>query len=96
MRQLFTIPFLCILILTFIPVLAKPADIFSDSETLLPPAQSWSGRSESLMTHPDDAWITPAERTGLSATPDYDETMAWLVKLVAAAPELEMVSIGKS
>ena len=96
MRQPFTIPFLCMLILTAIPLLAKSADIFSDTEALLPPAQSWSGRSESLLARPGDVWITPAERTGLSATPDYDETMAWLFKLVAAAPELKMVSIGNS
>ena len=71
-------------------------DIFSASGALLPPSQKWSGKSESLIVSADDPWITPAERTGLSATPSYDETMAWLRKLVAAAPELKMVSIGKS
>jgi len=44
----------------------------------------------------DDPWITPAERMQLAATPDYAETMAWLNRLVSAAPELEMVSIGRS
>ena len=48
------------------------------------------------MVSADDPWITPAERTGLSATPGYDETVNWLRKLVAAAPELKMVSIGRS
>ena len=80
------------------PVASIPAtaDIFSDAEGLLPPAQKWSGKSESLMASADDPWVTPAERTGLIATPGYDETMSWLHKLVAAAPELEMVSIGRS
>ena len=72
------------------------ADVFSDPESLLPPIQSWSGPSEALIVEADDPWITPAERTLLTATPDYDETVAWLRKLVSAAPELEMVSIGRS
>ena len=70
--------------------------VFSDTASLLPPVQSWSGKSEALVAADDDPWITPAERTGLVATPTYDETIAWLRELVAAAPELEMVSIGKS
>ena len=72
------------------------ADVYSDTESLLPPVQDWSGKSESLVVAANDPWITPAERTGLIATPSYDETMAWLRKLVTAAPELEMVSIGRS
>lgn len=75
---------------------ASDLDLFSDTASLLPPVQSWSGPSESLMAKADDPWITPAERTDLSATPGYDETMAWLTELVKAAPELEMVSIGRS
>ena len=75
---------------------ADKPDIFSDSATLLPPVQNWSGASEALIVDADDPWITPAERTQLSATPDYDETINWLRRLVSAAPELEMVSIGRS
>jgi hypothetical protein len=71
-------------------------ELFSKSEALLPPVQNWSGKSESVVAAIDDPWITPAERTGLTATPDYDETMAWLRKLVLVAPELKLVSIGKS
>jgi murein tripeptide amidase MpaA len=80
------------------PLIPAPAraDFFSDTESLLPPTQNWSGKSEMLIAGEDDPWITPAERTGLSATPGYDETMVWLHKLVAAAPELKLVSIGKS
>ena len=75
---------------------AAKADVFVDSDSLLPPIQNWSGKSESLVVNADDPWITPAERTGLNATPDYDESMAWLNRLVESAPELKMVSIGKS
>jgi len=71
-------------------------DIFSDTESLLPPVQKWTGKSESLLVTADDPWITPAERSGLNATPGYDQTYTWLCKLVEAAPELEMVSIGTS
>lgn len=76
-------------------VVAEP-DTFTDYQSLLPPAQDWSGKSEGLIVATGEEWITPAEQTGLNATPAYGETIAWLHRLVAAAPELEMVSIGKS
>jgi len=80
-----------LLLLTGLALTASAtADVFSDPEALLPPTQQWSGKSELLIAANDDPWITPAERTGLR------ETMAWLHRLVAVAPELEMVSIGKS
>jgi len=62
----------------------------------LPPEVPWDGKSQELLVDDDDLWITPAERTGLTATPNYDETVAWLQRLAAAAPELSMVSLGKS
>ena len=71
-------------------------EVYSNPASLLPPVQSWTGKSESLVVSADDPWITPAESSGLIATPDFDETVAWLRKLVQAAPELEMISIGKS
>ncbi|MFT5138833.1 MAG: murein tripeptide amidase MpaA [Lysobacterales bacterium] len=77
------------------PVFASE-DIYSDYEALLPPLIPWSGDSEKLMVDDNDPWITPSEKTGLSTTPSYDETFAWLNKLVAEVPELEMISIGKS
>lgn len=43
-----------------------------------------------------DPWITPSEKSGLRTTPRYDETVAWLQRLVASAPQLKMVSLGKS
>jgi len=75
---------------------ADQSSVFSNTESLLPPVQPWSGKSEALITTADDPWVTPSELTKLRATPSYDETIAWLRKLVEAAPELEMVSIGKS
>ena len=71
-------------------------DLYSDTESLLPPLLEWSGKSENLIVSTDDPWITPSEKTGLTSTPSYDETTRWLKRLVQAAPELEMISIGKS
>ncbi len=62
----------------------------------LPPVPPWDGKSQQLIVPDDDPWITPSERTGLTATPSYDETVAWLEQLAAATPELSMVSLGKS
>ncbi|WP_436032715.1 M14 family metallopeptidase [Caulobacter sp. LjRoot300] len=66
-----------------------------DSE-ILPPALPWHGASERLVAKPSDPWITPSERTGLTASPTYAETRAWLEKLDAASPLIRMESFGKS
>ena len=63
---------------------------------LLPPELPWDGKSKRLIVADDDAWITPAERSGMERTPRYDETVDWLRRLVAQAPELQMVSLGRS
>jgi hypothetical protein len=68
----------------------------ASGQSILPPALPWSGKSPSLVAAQNDPWITPAERSDLTRTPRYDETVQWLQKLVAAAPELKMVSLGKS
>jgi len=97
MRPVYLVPVLALIGLINLQLCeAADPDIYLDYESLLPPAQEWSGKSESLLMSPGDEWATPAELTGLSATPSYEETVAWLRKLVTAAPQLEMVSIGKS
>jgi hypothetical protein len=65
-------------------------------EAVLPPLEPWQGRSLELAAPPDDPWATPFERDGMVRTPSYDETVSWLERLVAAAPELEMASLGTS
>jgi hypothetical protein len=62
--------------------------------SILPPELPWSGKSKSLLIPATDSWATPFEQSGLNQTPRYDETVAWLQKLVDAAPELKRVSIG--
>ncbi|HKO02886.1 MAG TPA: M14 family metallopeptidase, partial [Thermoanaerobaculia bacterium] len=44
----------------------------------------------------DDRWITVAEKTRFHATPTYDQTVAWLRQLAAAAPEVRLTSLGRS
>ena len=44
----------------------------------------------------DDARVAPAEASGLTDSPDYRTTVAWLRKLVEASPKLKMTSLGKS
>jgi hypothetical protein len=67
-----------------------------EPDALLPPLSPWSGASEALIAAQDDPWITPAESSGLTDSPDYETTFAWLRKLVAASPKLKMASLGKS
>ncbi len=52
-----------------------------DPESFLPPAPAWNGASERLIAAAKDPWITPSEKTSLTATPTYDETIAWLKKV---------------
>jgi murein tripeptide amidase MpaA len=66
------------------------------TDAVLPPEVPWTGQSLSLAVPAADPWATPAEKAGLLRTPRYDETVAFLRRLVAQAPELRLVSIGRS
>ncbi|HYI12614.1 MAG TPA: M14 family metallopeptidase [Thermoanaerobaculia bacterium] len=72
------------------------ATLTSAQTAILPPAIPWNGASRSLMAPAGDPWITPSERDQLRTTPRYDETFAYLRRLVAASRDLKMVSLGKS
>jgi Zinc carboxypeptidase len=41
-------------------------------------------------------WLTPAEAAGFEATPDYEETMAFLRRLAGRLPEMRLESFGRS
>ncbi len=41
-------------------------------------------------------WLTPAEASGFEATPDYEETMAFLRRLAGRLPEMRLESFGTS
>ncbi len=70
--------------------------VAADHENHLPPLPPWNPQNLGLIAAPDDPWITPAELSGLTTTPRYDETIQWLKKLDSAAREINLVSIGRS
>ena len=74
----------------------SPAAPHLATSAILPPEIPWDGRSKEFIAAAGDRWVTPAEASGLSQTPRYDATIAWLRRLCDAAPELEMLSIGRT
>src|SRR3954465_11548623 len=68
----------------------------ANPQDFLPPALPWHGASERLMAKPDDPWITPSEKTGLTDTPNYNETVDYLRKLVTASPLLSLQEFGRT
>lgn len=66
------------------------------AQDFLPPLLPWNGKSKSLIVESSNPWITPSEITGLTETPSYDETMAWLEKLSENSPYIAINSIGVS
>lgn len=66
------------------------------NDTILPPAIEWHGKSEALLVSADNPWATPFEQHGLKSSPSYDETFAWLDKLIEQTDKLKKVSLGKS
>ncbi|QYJ86235.1 M14 family metallopeptidase [Shewanella mesophila] len=71
------------------------ADTYVNDATL-PPSIVWHGESESVLMAADEPWATPFEQQGLKTSPSYDETFAWLDKLIASSERLRKVSLGKS
>ena len=82
---------------TLLALLASvPATAQGLPASVLPPARPWSGASERLIVAKNDRWITPAERAGFTATPRYDETLAWLERLDAASPLISIETFGRT
>ena len=65
-----------------------------DPETFLPPTLPWSGASEKLLAQADDPWITPSEKTGLTTTPNYADTLAFLRKMDAQSKLMRIDHFG--
>ena len=65
-----------------------------DPESFLPPPLPWSGVSEKLIAPAGDPWITPSERTELTATPNYEETLAFLRKMDAQSKLMRIETFG--
>jgi hypothetical protein len=79
----------------FLPLLIASAFAASPVD-FLPPTPPWSGRSESLVARPDNPWITPSEKMGLTDSPGYDETIAWLRRLAEASPLIDLREFGRT
>ncbi len=86
-------PFAAPLLALFTGTVAPAA---TDWTLPLPPPLPWDGASRALIAPAEDPWITPAEASGFRETPRYDETVAWLERLAAAAPQVRLVSLGRS
>src|SRR5262245_43326643 len=65
-----------------------------DPESFLPPAPQWSGASDTLIVPMNDKWITPSEKTGLTASPTYHETVAFLKKVDKASSFVRVENFG--
>ena len=89
-KQAFACPTLVLAL--FLPARASVGEI----QAVLPSEIPWKGKSLSLSLEPGQRWVTPAEQARFERTPRYDETVAYLKRLVAAAPQLRLVSLGKS
>lgn len=63
---------------------------------LLPPLSEWRGASQVLIKANKEPWVTPAELTGLTDSPDYNATLAYLRKLVDSSELLELEQFGVS
>ncbi|WP_250461070.1 M14 family zinc carboxypeptidase [Microbulbifer litoralis] len=61
----------------------------------LPELLPWSGSSEALVVTQGD-WVTPAEASGFSTTPDYRQTRAFIDRLATASPDIKARDIGTS
>lgn len=72
------------------------ATLTSAQTPILPPPIPWNGASRALAVPASDPWVTPSEASGFRTTPRYDETVAYLDRLVKASNTLKMVSLGKS
>jgi hypothetical protein len=82
--------------ISIILLLTLPVVVNAQTKEILPPVIPWSGKSQELIAKNDNAWITIAEKSGFTKTPDYAETMLWFSKACEATPLMRMVTIGKS
>ncbi len=81
------------LLIGILSIIICPALIAQD---FLPPLVPWKGESEKLIVKKNHPWITPAEDSDFRFSPNYDETFAWIDKLIASSDMLKMVTIGAS
>jgi Zinc carboxypeptidase len=67
-----------------------------EPEDFLPPVPAWSGASEAVIAPAKDPWITPSEKTGLTATPNYADTLAFLRKMEKQSALMRIETFGQT
>ena len=72
------------------------AELASPIEAPLPPLAPWKGQSEKLPVGQGHKWISPGEKSGLTASPSYNQTRAFAEKMVAASPLLQLEVFGQT
>ncbi|MCW8127113.1 M14 family metallopeptidase [Microbulbifer halophilus] len=65
------------------------------SEAPLPELIPWKGDSEKRIVR-EGEWVTPAEANGFRTTPDYQQTRAFISRLVDASAAIKASDIGTS
>lgn len=66
------------------------------AQEIMPPTIPWSGKSLELIVDNSNKWITPAEASGLTESPDYATTMKWLEEMNQASSYISIARIGTS
>jgi murein tripeptide amidase MpaA len=79
-----------------IPLVPTEKIAYLENDSILPPIHPWTGASETLLLSADKPWSTPFEQQGYVSSPNYNDTVLWLDKLVDSSDILQKVSIGKS
>ena len=82
-------------LITLLVTSALSSSVFASEYSHLPPLEPWSGKSEQLLER-DKKSLTPAERTNLSASPSFGETIAFIHKIAARSPYVRLQSLGHS
>lgn len=67
----------------------------SNPSSLLPPTNTWQGKSLALVGH-DKQWLTPSEKSNFKSTPSYVETIAFIEKLASKSPLIKLSYFGQS
>ncbi|MGB5077149.1 MAG: M14 family metallopeptidase [Sphingorhabdus sp.] len=86
---------LAVLVFSMLPALTM-AGVVEPVEAPLPPLAPWRGASEKLVVPASDVWATPGEKSGLTQSPSYEETTAFVRKMVAASPLLRIENFGRT
>ncbi len=66
------------------------------ADEILPPLIGFKGESESYIQPESNPWQTFSEKSGLTATPNYQQTMQYLRRLVESDRRLQLVTLGTS